>query len=86
MTVDELEYIAERTAEILYWKMQEPPVLWISQNKAWESYGGRALVTKLIKEGKVRVRKNANRVECYVQDLAQYSKPIGYIKQCLANN
>lgn len=80
LSLDGMEYIAERTAEILYWKSQNPVTCWVSQNKAWEHYGGRALVTSLTKQGKVKVRRTASRNEYYVQDIEKYSKPERYIK------
>ena len=74
----DIELIAERTSEILYWKLQKVKPAWVSQNKAWKMYGGRTAITSLAENGKVRVRKQANRNEYYVPDLEKFCTPARY--------
>ena len=80
-TTNELDYIAYRLSENLLGKVREVPQPWISQNKAWEQYGGRAFVERLRKDRKVATRKNANRREYYVPDLAKHVTPKAVIVQ-----
>lgn len=73
--------IAYHVVELLERRHKDPPKSWISQNKAWKEYGGRAFVERLREDRKVATRRNKNRREYYVPDLAKHVKPQAIIIQ-----
>lgn len=75
LSQQDLDYIAVSVAHKLAEILKDPEELWISQNKAWKRHGGRAFVERLRMQGKVRTRKNGNRIEYYTEDLIEYSIP-----------
>ena len=81
VTTNELDYIAYRLAEFLDERKKNPPKTWVSQNKAYQLYGGRAFVQRLRWDRKVRTRKVCNRIEYYVEDLAKHLTPKAAIVQ-----
>lgn len=68
----EIERIAQRTADILYWKMQNPTAKWISQRKAFQIYG-EANVRRLF--GKIATNQRGNRIELYLPDIEKHLQP-----------
>lgn len=76
----DVERIASRTADILYWKIANPVTKWISQRQAFKLYG-EANVRRLLDNRKVAIRKSGNRIEYYVSDLEQHAKPVEIVKR-----
>ncbi|MFV0391132.1 MAG: hypothetical protein ACK5KP_04490 [Paludibacteraceae bacterium] len=76
----DIERIANRTADILYWKLSNPVTKWISQRQAFKLYG-EANTRRLLSDGKLAVRKSGNRIEYHVADLEKYAKPIEIVKR-----
>ena len=72
---------AYHTVELLYKRHKDPQKPWISQNKAWKEYGGRAFVERLREDRKVATRQNKNRIEYYTADLEKHIKPQAIILQ-----
>jgi hypothetical protein len=77
----DVERIANRTAEILYWKLKKPTEKWTkSQREAFTKFGGESHVRGLLEEGKVAVRRKGRNIQYYVPDLEKYSTPEHIIK------
>lgn len=77
MNRSDLEWLAERTAEILFWKLNEPRTLYISQRQAFKRYG-EANVRSVASE--IRTFQRGNRIEYYVPDLERLLKPKYVVK------
>lgn len=80
LTDSDIERIAHRTASVFKEMLAAPVTKQITQRQAYQHYG-EANVKKLLKDGKLNIRKDSNRIYYYVSELEKHALPAKLIQE-----